>query len=94
MAQIGITPEMHAMAVELSILGREAERVCTGFSTPAAMQRLYDMLGPGKGKASKLRRAIRDHLASEAAAEKERARLASAAKYKPGARPAAMAVTA
>lgn len=78
MASISISPEIHAMAVELANLGREAERTCTGFSTEPAMRRLYEMLGPGKGKAQKLRRAIRDYLTSLAAAEKEAARLATA----------------
>ena len=78
MSHIGITPEMHAMAVELANLGREAERVCTGFTTETAARRVIASLRSYKGKALTLERALKARLASDAAATKEAARLAAA----------------
>ena len=77
MARINVPAEVHALAHDLAMLGRDASMTCAGFSTRPALERLYRDLGPGKGGMSKLRRAIRDLLASEAAEAREEARLAA-----------------
>jgi len=82
MSQIGIPPELRTLALDIANLGRAAETTCAGFSTEASIRRLIGDLDAGKGKLNRLRRALKARLASETAAEKERARL-QAAQHKP-----------
>lgn len=78
MAQIGISPEVRTLALELANLGRAAETTLTGFSTEASLRRLVADLKTAKGTAHKLERAIKARLASQAAQERKEARLRTA----------------
>jgi outer membrane murein-binding lipoprotein Lpp len=82
MTQIGISPEVRTLALELANLGRAAETTLTGFSTEASLKRLISDLGTVKGTAHKLERALKARLASQAAADREAARLKTA-QHKP-----------
>jgi hypothetical protein len=77
MSRINVPSEVTALAHALAILGNDAERTCAGFSTRQALERLYADLGHGKGGIMKLRRSIRDLLATDAAREREEARAAA-----------------
>lgn len=87
MSLIGIPPEIRTLALDLANLGRAAETTCASFSTEASLRRLVADLKTAKGKAHKLERAIKARLDSDAAAQKERARL-QAAQHKPTSRAA------
>ncbi|MDR7232790.1 hypothetical protein J2X45_003900 [Caulobacter sp. BE264] len=72
--QIGITPEVRTLALELANFGRAAETTLTGFSTEASLRRLVTDLKTAKGTVRNLERAIKARLASQAAQEREEAR--------------------
>ena len=78
MSQIGIPTEVRTLALDLANLGRQAETTCSGFSTEASIRRLVADLKTAKGKAQKLKRALKARLASQAAQEREQARLRTA----------------
>lgn len=78
MSRINMPADILSLASDLAVLGKDAERTCAGFSTDTALERLVRDLAAGKGKIQKLQRAVRAHLASEKAAERERVRLATA----------------
>lgn len=77
MSRINVPAEVTALAHALAILGNDAERTSAGFSTRQALERLYADLSHGKGGIMKLRRSIRDLLATDTAREREEARAAA-----------------
>lgn len=82
MSMIGIPPEIRTLALDLANLGRAAETTCASFSTDASVRRLLNDLKTVKGKAHKLERALKARLDSQAAADREAARL-RAVQHKP-----------
>jgi len=77
MSRINVPSEVTALALALANIGRDAERTCNGYATRQSLERLHAELGKGKGAIMKLRRAVRDMAAAEAARERDEARKAA-----------------